>query len=119
MKKLFFFAAVITLVSSVCFAQQPSTPVTKVVPTPVETKTFTGKVDSVTIGDATKGIKSELVVADDNGQKISFAVNSATPITGKDGKALTLADIKKDSKVTVDYTKKASGTNKAQSIKLE
>jgi len=85
---------------------------------PAITKTLTGKVDSVTIGDATKGIKSELVVVDDNGQAVGFVVKKGTPISDKYGKTVTLSDVQKNRKVTVEYTTKTSGTNKAQSIKL-
>jgi hypothetical protein len=118
MKKILFALLAIAFASSLCFAQPAQAPVSKPTPSPVVTQTLTGKVDSVTIGDATKGMKSELIVVADNGQKLNFLVKSGTPITDKDGKAVTLSDIKKGSKVTVEYTTKASGTNKAQSIKL-
>lgn len=118
MKKILLAVFVLTFVSSLCFAQQPTVSTTKTVPAPVVVKTLTGKVDSVTIGDTTKGTKSELAVVAESGQKLIFVVKSGTPITDKDAKAATLSDIKKDSKVTVEYTTKASGTNKAQSIKL-
>jgi hypothetical protein len=118
MKKILFAVLALTFVSSLCFAQQASAPVTTSTPAPVETKTLSGKVDSLTIGDATSKMKSELVVVDDNGQKLSFVVKSGTPVTDKDAKTIALSDLKKDSKVTVGYTTKASGTNKAQSIKL-
>jgi len=118
MKKITFLLFAFLFVSSLCFAQQASAPVSQTAQTPVETKTFTGKVDSVTIGDATKGTKSELVVVAESGQKLSFVVKSDTPITAKDRKTLTLSGIMKDNKVTVDYTTSKMGTHKAQSIKL-
>jgi hypothetical protein len=86
--------------------------------TPAITKTLIGIVDSVAIGDAAKGIKSELVVVDDNGQTVNFVVKNGTPVTDKYGKSVTLSDVQKNSKVTVEYTTKTSGTNKAQFIKL-
>lgn len=118
MKKILFAVLAINFASSLCFAQQAQAPVTKPTAAVVETKTLTGKVDSVIIGDATKKVKSELVVVADNGQKLSLVVKNGTPITDKGGKTLTLSDIKKGNKVTVEYTAKANGTNKAQSIKL-
>jgi hypothetical protein len=124
MKKILLAVFVFTFTSSLCFAQQVSAPVvqtaqtTQAVQTPAVVKTFTGKVDSLTIGDATSGTKSELVVVDDNGKKISFFVKNGTPITDKDEMTITLSDIKKDNKVTVEYKIKASGKNKAQSIKI-
>lgn len=119
MKKMLLAVLAIIFVSSLCFAQNATAPVSK--PSPVasiETKNITAKVDSVTIGDVAKGTKSELVVVDDNGQKLSFQVKNGTPITNKDGMTIALSDIKKDSKVAVEYTIKANGTNKAQSIKV-
>jgi len=128
MKKIIFSLFAFLFVSSLCFAQQAQVPVSQAPvsqPTvsqtaqaPVENKALTGKVDSVTIGDATKGIKSEIVVVDDKGQKLSFVVKSGTPITDKDAKTVALSDIKKDNKVTVAYTTSEMGTHEAQSIKL-
>ena len=118
MKKILFAIFALIFASSLCFAQQASAPVSQTVQTPVVIKTLTGKVDSVTIGDATKGTKSEFVVVAENGQELSFVVKSGTPITDKNAMTVTLSDIKKDNKVTVEYTTKANGTNKAQSIKL-
>jgi len=118
MKKITFSLFAFLFVSSLCFAQQASAPVSQTAQTPVETKIFTGKVDLVLIGDATKGTKSEIVVIDDKGQRLSFRVESDAPITAKDGKTLALSNIMKDNKVTVEYTTSKMGTLKAQSIKL-
>ena len=123
MGKLTFLLFVSLFVSTLCFAQQVSVPVSKpmesqTVQTPVVTKILTGKVDSVTIGDTTKGTKSELAVVAEDGQKLSLVVKNGTPITDKNGMTVNLSDIKKDTKVTVEYTTKASGAFKAQSIKL-
>lgn len=118
MKKILLAVLTITFVGSLCFAQEASAPVAKPVPAPVENKVFTGKVISVSIGDVAKGAKSEIVVLNDKEQKLSFRVKSDTPITAKDGKALTLSDIMKDNKVTIEYTVGKMGNHKAQSIKL-
>ena len=129
MKKTIFSLFAFLFVSALCFAQQASVPVNqaaqqalapvaKPTPAPVETKTLTGKVDLVSIGDATKGTNSEIVVVDESGQKLSFLVKSGTPITDKDGKTLTLSNIMKDNKVIVEYATNKMGTHKAQSIKL-
>ena len=123
MKKITFSLSAFLFVTSLCFAQQAQAPVSQ--PTvsqtaqaPVETKTFIGKVESVSIGDAAKGTTSEIVVVDDKGQKLSFGVKTYTQITAKDGKALTLSNIMKDNKVAVEYTTSKMGIHKAQSIKL-
>jgi len=116
MKKMLFAVLVLTFTSSLCFAQEAQAPATTSVS--VGTKTFTGKVCSVAIGDATLEAKSEFGIVDDNGQTIGFAVEKGTPVTDKAGKAATLSGIKNDIKVTVEYTIEANGTNKAQSIKF-
>ena len=118
MKKITFLVFAFLFVSSLCFAQQVAAPVSQAAQIPVETKTFTGKVDSITIGDIAQGIKSELVVVADAGQKLSFVVKSGTPITDKDKKMVALSDLKKENKVVVEYTMSKMGAHKAQSIKL-
>ena len=120
MKKIILVLFAVASVSSLCFAQQASTPASQGVQAPAATQTFnsTGKVSSITIGDATKGIKSELVIMNDSGKTSSFVVKSGIPVTDKDAKAITLNDIKKDNKVTVEYTIGKKGINRAQSIKV-
>lgn len=118
MKKILFTLVAVAFVSSLCFAQQASAPVSKPTEKPVEIKTFTGKVDSVSIGDVVKKTMSEIVVVDEKGQKLSFVVKQNTAIFAKDGKELTLVEIKKDNKVSIEYTTNAVGTNEAKSIKL-
>jgi len=118
MKKMLFALFAVTLVSSLCFAQQPTAVVSKAAPAPVVTRTLIGTVDAVLIGDAAKGIKSQISVVDEKGQKMSLTVKSGTPINAKDGKKLTLSEVKKGNKVVVEYTINRAGTHKAQSIKL-
>ena len=118
MKKILFALLAVAFVSSLCFAQQSTAPVTKTVPTPIVIKTFTGKVDSVSIGNPTKKIPSKIVVVDDKGQKLSFTVRTTTDITVKDGKTITLGNIAKDNKVAIEYTTTQKGTNRAKSIKV-
>lgn len=123
MRKIIFSLLTFLSATSLCFAEQVQAPVSKpmisqTAQAPVKNKTLTGKVDLVIIGDVAKGIKSEIVVVTDDGQKSSFVVNSGTPITDKDAKTLTLSDLKKEHKVTVEYAIEAGGINKVQSIKL-
>jgi len=135
MKKTLFTLIAATFISSLCFAQQESTSVkesqnpagsvttavtttTALAPAAAATKIITGKVDAVSIGDVSKGIKSEIVVVSEDGQKLSLVVKSGTPIVSKDAKTITLKEIKKDDKVTVEYITKQSGVHRAESIKL-
>ena len=118
MRKIFLMLLAVTFVSSLCFAQEASAPVSQVAPKPVETKSFTGKIDSITLTDVTKGIRSAIAVVDEKGQKMNFAVRLNTVISAKDGKELTLSGLKKDDKVIVGYVTTEKDTNVAQSIKL-
>lgn len=118
MKRTIFSLFGFLFISSLCFAQMPQAPAKQAAQAPAEIKNFMGKIDSVSLGDAMNGNKPEIVVINDNGQKISFRVKAGTPITAKDGKALAFSDLKKDNKVAVEYTVNNAGTYKAQSIIL-
>ena len=82
MRKIIFSIFASLFVSSLCFAQEAQAPVSQApdtkstvvqtAPAPVINKTLTGKVDSITIGDATKATQSELAVVTDDGMKLSF-----------------------------------------------
>lgn len=120
MRKTIFSLFALLCVNSLCFAQQ--TPVSKAAVSQksaasAATKTLAAKVDAVTIGDPMKGTESELAVVANDGGKSSFVVKSGISITGKDAKAISLSDLKKEDKVTVEYVTK-SGSKKAISIKL-
>lgn len=118
MKKILFTLVAVTFIGSLCFAQQASIPAPQAAPKPVETKTFVGKVNSVSIGEAAKGIRPEIVVVDEKGLELSFIVISGTPITAKDGKTIALNEIKKGDKVSVEYITNKMDIHKTQAIKL-
>ncbi|GEM_PF-1513101 len=117
MRKLFLAILAVMFISSSVFAQQTTTP-TKTAAVPAVIKTVTGKVDSVTVGNTEKKIKSEIVVIDEKGQKITLSVKSGTAITSKDGQKIALSEIKKDTKVSVEYKSKTGGAHRAQAIKI-
>ena len=119
MKKIFSLAAIILLASSVCFAQPPPyTPIQTNPKVTIETKTLTGKVESVTLADPAKNIKSEIVVVDDNGNKSIFLVKTTTTISDAEWKTISLDNIKKDDLVRVRYVATKEGINEAISITL-
>jgi len=118
MKKMFFASLIIAIVSSLCFAME--IPHNKPAPVALKTKTFTGKVVSVSIGDPAKGIRSEIVIEDERGQKLSFIINPTFTKIIKKGNVpelCKLSEINKGSKVTVGYTTDKDGIN--QTIFLE
>ena len=124
MKKTLLALLSVMFVSSLCFAQQPSAPASQDAPKLLETKTFAGKVEWVTLGDPANKNSSRITVVDESGKSLSLelktatATTAATTITGKDGNAITLDAIARDSKVVVEYAVSKKGINKAKSIKL-
>ena len=115
MKKIPFSLLAIAFAASLCFAQESeetsASASQSATSTPqAETKSFTGKVKVVSVGNVEEGKEPQITVTDDNGQNLSFVIETVA--------ILTAADIKNGSKVTVTYTTDANGTNKVQSIKL-
>jgi len=123
MKKILFALLAVAFTASLCFAQEseePSVSASQSAPsTPqAETKSFTGKINSVSVGNVDEGTKPQITVVDDNGKNLSFVIESGALIADKDGNILSPAVIKNDSKVAVTYTTDVDGTNKAQSLKI-
>ena len=132
MKKILGTMFALTLVSGLCFAQAP-----EAVKAPVAAaadmgkpavgaameavKVFHGKIESVSVADAAKGTKSEIVAVDDSGKKMNFLVNpNHTTIYDAALQPITLDKIKVDDKVLVKYeaNKYHAEINEAQSISL-
>jgi len=99
-------------------AQQTAEPPYKVTPPRVKTKTLTGMIDSVTLADPEKGIRSEIGLVDKNGKKSIFLVKSVTTIYDINWKPITLDKITKKQMVRVKYTTTKEGVNEAISIKV-
>ena len=81
-------------------------------------KIIKGKVESITIADPAKGIKSSLAVIADNGLTQSFIVKPTTAIYDSDWKASTLEKIVKGANVKVKYSVSKEGAIEALSISL-
>jgi hypothetical protein len=115
MKKVFVFLGAL-LIAGPCFAQ---TPQPKPLAMPVkaqEEKTTAGQVSAVTLADAAKGTKSEIVLTGEKPE--SFLVKETTTIYDLDGKAITLDKIAKDNNVQIKYVVSPEGINEALSINL-
>lgn len=122
MKKIIFALLAVIFAVSLCFAQgseEPSASASQsaLPAAQAETKFFTGTVNSVSVGNVNEGTKPQITVVDNNGQNLTFLIESGAIIVDKDWNTLALTDINNDTKVTVTYTTDADGTNKAQSIK--
>ncbi|MEI8349904.1 MAG: hypothetical protein WCI77_07100 [Candidatus Omnitrophota bacterium] len=102
MQKIFLVMCFFVFVGGVCFAKQSTT--CKTASPAAASKTFTGKVTLISLGDAKKAATSDIAVVNDKGQEMSFAVKKGTPVFGKDGKSITLAAVVKGNKVIIKYT---------------
>ncbi len=132
MKRSFLALFAVAIVASVCFAEEASSPTA----TPsnavvsallsgntaplasVGTTTLTGKIASVTGGSGISGVKPQISVEDDKGQRTTFIVASDATIIGRDGNPTTLNWIGDGDKVSIDYITNQDGTKTAKSIKL-
>jgi hypothetical protein len=85
---------------------------------PPEMQTFTGKVGSLTIcTDPYCGNRSEIVVVDAKGNKMTFAVRTGIGVTVLSSDKLgSLKDLMKGDIVTIEYIINKDGTNKAMTI---
>jgi hypothetical protein len=116
MKRFLVIAMLVMFVSGVCYAaENPLKGAVKVVEKAVASK-VTGKVEAVSLADAAKGTKSEIVVVEKDGKKLTILVMETTPILDAAGKAITLDKIQKDEEVTVKYMCTKEGVNEAEAI---
>ena len=126
MKKVFLILGMLGFISHLCLAQETAVGVKKSTPAPVvravqkieESKAFSGKIESVSIADPLKGIKSEIVVVNENNQKNTFLVKSTTTIYDADWKAISLDKIAQGQNVKVKYSITKEGINEALSVNV-
>jgi ribosomal protein L11 len=81
-------------------------------------KTFTGIVESVTLSDPEREIRSEIVATNDKGRNSSFLVTVTTTIYDLTWKALALKQIHRGDGVKIHYVTTADGLNVSRSIHL-
>lgn len=105
MKKIFFVLSGILFFCPLCFGQEPQISTSEVVPASVETKVFTGKVSLIDFEERTKDFPARIDAVDAGGQRLVFVVAKKIPIQAKDGKAILLRKIRKNDKITIEYTK--------------
>ena len=129
MKKILLVMLAVTFAGSLCFAEQVVVPpvvakavppvAAKAAPKAIETRVFTGKIESVSLPDIAKGTKSEITVVDEKNQKLTFLVKSTTTIYDTYSNTIFLDSIKKDLNVKVAYVITKEGVNEATSIRLQ
>ena len=106
MKKLLMALVILGLATPLVHAQQAAATDVK------------GKVEAVSVADAAKGTKAEIVVADEAGKKMNIAVTATTTIYDSEAKAITLDKLAKDAKVSVKCKANADGGQEALSINV-
>ena len=102
-----FLCAVVTMTS----AQQTDKS------TPALYKTCSGRIESVTPGDAAKGKGPEIVVVDKVNHKVTLVVKATTKIVDAKGAASTPDKFQKGQDVIIKY-QTIAGVNEAVSIKI-
>ena len=132
MRRLITALCVSLLMSgSLCFAQEaekPAIPSTTVrassratkttVSKATEAKTLVGKIVSITLANPAKGIKPQIVVKGKSDKAITLLITSATSIYDVSWIAVTLDNLKVDSKARVKYSKTKEGVYEALGINL-
>ena len=121
MKRILCSLVLSALTASVVFAAD--VPAVKaaapVVVSAAADKAIMGKVKSVSLMDAAKGTKSEIVIIDAaSGQVVNLLVKATTTLYDVNIKPTTLDKIAVDSKVVAAFVLSAEGVNEAKSIKI-
>ena len=127
MSRLLFALIAVAFVSSLCFAQGPvaSAPAAPAAAAHAPVKaaepagtTLVGKVESVSLADLAKGIKSEIVVVDGANKKTSFLIKATTTIYDAKAASMTLDKIKAGDTVKVKYQTSKEGVEEAVWVRI-
>jgi hypothetical protein len=103
MKKIMLLTLTFILTASFSFAQFPG-----------ETfKQVTGKVKTLTIGDPSKGTKSQIVVVDDKSVEMTLTIDPEATFYDAEFYTITLDNIKVNDRVNIRYDKNKEGVNVA------
>lgn len=118
MKRILFAIAFVSFVTAICFAQQPVSAVKYHDYSKTQNKVVTGKIETFTPADSTKGTKNELTVADTLGNKVTFTLTAATVIYDVNKSSAGLDRLIKNQKIEVKYHTTSAGINEAVTILL-
>jgi hypothetical protein len=117
MKKALAVFVVCLGAAAVCHAVDCSMPVLVSAPDSRTVQTITGTVDSVSIADSLKGLRSEIVIGDSNGRQQALIVKTTTTIYDPVWKPIGLEFLRKKDSVKVKYITTGEGLAEALSIK--
>lgn len=118
MKKLIFILIAFALLIPACFAEQAPVSGKPSAQAQMETKSITGKIESITVADTAKSIKNEIVIVEENGTKMSFGVSNSVVVHDTASAVISFDKLAKDQKVQVDYHVNKAGVNKVTAITL-
>ncbi len=117
MKKSQFVFLMCLGAASVCQAENYPVPVLVSAADSSSVQTVTGTVDSVSVADSAKGLRSEIVIAGQNGRPQVLIVKGTTTIYDPDWKPTGLDVLHKNDRVKVKYVITGEGLDEALSIK--
>jgi hypothetical protein len=103
--------------ASVCHADDYSMPVLVSAPDSNNVQTVSGTVDSVSIADSLKGLRSEIVIGGHGGAHQVLIVKATTTIYDPVWKPIGLEALRKNDSVKVKYITTGEGLAEALSIK--
>ena len=101
----------------VCHADNYAIPVLVSAPDSGNVQTVTGTVDSVSIADTERGLRSEIVISGQNGRLQVLIVKATTTIYDPVWKPTGLDALRKNDRVKVKYVTTGEGLAEALSIK--
>ncbi len=78
---------------------------------------LTGSIDDLSIADAAKGLRSEIIVTTPNGEPLVLIVKATTTIYDPDWKPTVLTVLQKKDRVKVKYVTNDEGLAEALSLK--
>jgi len=117
MKKVLVFFLVFIGAASVCCADDCSMPVLVSAPDTNTVHTASGTVESVSIADSLKGLRSEIVIGEASGRRHVLIVKATTTIYDPVWKPIGLEILHKNDSVKVKYITTGEGLAEALSIK--
>ena len=103
MKKIILMTLVLIFAASFSFAQFPGE----------NFKQVTGKVKSLTVGNASKGTKSQIVVVDDKSVEMTLAIDPEATYYDPEFYPITQDKIKVNDRINIRYNTAKDGANTA------
>lgn len=98
-------------------AENYAVPVFVSAPDTTSVQTLTGSIEAVSIADTAKGLRSEIIIAGQNGAKLVLIVKATTTIYDAAWKPTGMDVLRKKDRVKIKYVTTGEGYAEALSIK--